>query len=490
MKKKALVAAVLAATTLSATPAFAETNPFTDVPADHWSYEALAMLAKDGVLEGYGDGTFQGDNLMNRYEMAEVVARAAEKYGTAAPRDKGAINDLEKEYAQELKDMEVRLAKAENEVAHMKKMQSTFKMWGDARMRFIANKNGKAVKAVRGNTDTTTSTYNQWNTKNNSELRLRLGFYGEPAPNLSVNGRLKVENGNIAREDYDSGHDAGKGDEKMNLDKLQLDWHAKNGFTVSAGRNELSLGQGLIYWENPVDGLMVQKDFGDKIHLMAGLGDTSCATWTNNAGLATFANLSAKVSPAVTVTAAYFNQHSDTAKWTDAFASWDGGKSWFKKGVTTTFDFRQLALGVHAQLADKWSLIAEGVKNSADPNQKYDATGNFISSNDKHDKGFWTRLTYGKQDWSKANTWQLYGEYFSFGGLAIDSTGWPHRLNIAGGNGYGGQGARGYGLGVSYMVANNTNLDVTYYKMKPYDRNLACFDDYEDMGYAALTYSF
>ncbi|MDY4414905.1 hypothetical protein [Selenomonas sp.] len=40
------------------------------------------------------------------------------------------------------------------------------------------------------------------------------------------------------------------------------------------------------------------------------------------------------------------------------------------------------------------------------------------------------------------------------------------------------------------MVANNTNLDVTYYKMKPYDRNLACFDDYEDMGYAALTYSF
>lgn len=53
MKKKALIAAILAATTLSATTAFAAKNPFNDVPADHWSYDALAMLAKDGVIEGY-----------------------------------------------------------------------------------------------------------------------------------------------------------------------------------------------------------------------------------------------------------------------------------------------------------------------------------------------------------------------------------------------------------------------------------------------------
>ena len=36
MKKKTLIAAVLAATTLSASTAFAaEANPFTDVPKDH-----------------------------------------------------------------------------------------------------------------------------------------------------------------------------------------------------------------------------------------------------------------------------------------------------------------------------------------------------------------------------------------------------------------------------------------------------------------------
>ena len=53
MKKKALIAVILAATTLSATTAFAAKNPFNDVPADHWSSDALAMLAKDGVIEGY-----------------------------------------------------------------------------------------------------------------------------------------------------------------------------------------------------------------------------------------------------------------------------------------------------------------------------------------------------------------------------------------------------------------------------------------------------
>ena len=50
MKKKALAAAILAATTLSAAPAFAAQNPFKDIPKDHWAYDAVSMLAKDGVI--------------------------------------------------------------------------------------------------------------------------------------------------------------------------------------------------------------------------------------------------------------------------------------------------------------------------------------------------------------------------------------------------------------------------------------------------------
>jgi hypothetical protein len=92
MKKQALVAAILAATAMSST-AFAATNPFKDLPEGHWAYDAIQMLAEDGVIEGYGDGTFNGTKTMNRYEMAEIVAKASEKYGTAALKDKGIIKN-------------------------------------------------------------------------------------------------------------------------------------------------------------------------------------------------------------------------------------------------------------------------------------------------------------------------------------------------------------------------------------------------------------
>jgi len=121
MKKKALVAAILAATTLSATPAFAAQNPFKDMPEGHWAYDAVNMLVKDGVVEGYGDGTFGGDKLMNRYEMAEIVANAAKKYGSVGMKDKGAIKKLQREFKAELKDMDARLAGVEQDVAQLKK---------------------------------------------------------------------------------------------------------------------------------------------------------------------------------------------------------------------------------------------------------------------------------------------------------------------------------------------------------------------------------
>ena len=40
---------------------FAASNPFSDVPSGHWSYQAVTKLAQAGVIEGYGDGTFKGD---------------------------------------------------------------------------------------------------------------------------------------------------------------------------------------------------------------------------------------------------------------------------------------------------------------------------------------------------------------------------------------------------------------------------------------------
>ena len=58
---------------------FAASNPFSDVPSGHWSYQAVTKLAQAGVIEGYGDGTFKGDKNITRYEMAQMVAKAMAK---------------------------------------------------------------------------------------------------------------------------------------------------------------------------------------------------------------------------------------------------------------------------------------------------------------------------------------------------------------------------------------------------------------------------
>ena len=52
---------------------------FPDIAKNHWAYEAVEELTKQGLLEGYPDGTFGGDRMMTRYEFAEIVYRAMQK---------------------------------------------------------------------------------------------------------------------------------------------------------------------------------------------------------------------------------------------------------------------------------------------------------------------------------------------------------------------------------------------------------------------------
>ena len=75
--KKSLTAALAAAVVLGASStSFAAANPFSDVPAGHWAYKSVTDLAEAGIVEGYGDGTYRGDRVITRYEMAQMVAKA------------------------------------------------------------------------------------------------------------------------------------------------------------------------------------------------------------------------------------------------------------------------------------------------------------------------------------------------------------------------------------------------------------------------------
>ncbi|MDR3691775.1 MAG: S-layer homology domain-containing protein, partial [Fimbriimonas sp.] len=67
--KYALSAVLTAAIVL---PAVAQDN-FPDVPENHWAFEALQRLKKDGLLVGYPDGLFRGGRPASRYELAVAI---------------------------------------------------------------------------------------------------------------------------------------------------------------------------------------------------------------------------------------------------------------------------------------------------------------------------------------------------------------------------------------------------------------------------------
>lgn len=118
--KKSITAALTTTLVIgAASTTFAAANPFSDVPSDHWAYDAVTTLANDGVIEGYGDTTFQGSQKITRYEMAQMIAKAMAKKDVSAA-DKALIEKLAAEFSDELNNLGVRVAKLEKNADKVK----------------------------------------------------------------------------------------------------------------------------------------------------------------------------------------------------------------------------------------------------------------------------------------------------------------------------------------------------------------------------------
>ncbi len=111
--KHAFLKAAIAACFACAAVTVSAANPFTDVSADDWAYQAVASLSNEGVIDGYPDGTFRGDKHVTRYEIAQIVARLMAKEDTLNASQKETLAKLSSQYANELKDLGVRIAELE-----------------------------------------------------------------------------------------------------------------------------------------------------------------------------------------------------------------------------------------------------------------------------------------------------------------------------------------------------------------------------------------
>lgn len=99
--------------------ALAAQNPFSDVPEDSWAYDAVSQLAADGIIDGYPDGTYKGQNTMTRYEMAQITARAMAKTDLDKA-DKALVDKLAAEFAEELDNLGVRVSDLEKKSDNVK----------------------------------------------------------------------------------------------------------------------------------------------------------------------------------------------------------------------------------------------------------------------------------------------------------------------------------------------------------------------------------
>ena len=219
--KKSLVLAMAMA--LGVTASAYAANPFSDVPAGHWAYDAVNKMAAEGVVDGYPDGTYGGDKLMTRYEMAQIVAKAMAKGAN--------VDKLAAEFADELDSLGVR-------VANLEKKADNVKVTGEIRYSY---------RDVDGDVN-----------GNESVLRSRLWVNGQINEDWSYTGMFENE--------QDFGNETG--DDKIDFARAYVEGRV-GGLDVVAGRyNEVTFSGNIL--DANLD--MAKVSYGDKIKVSAAAG--------------------------------------------------------------------------------------------------------------------------------------------------------------------------------------------------------------------------
>ena len=242
--KKTLVSALTTALVVgAASTTFAATNPFSDVPADHWAYDAVSQLAADGVIEGYGDTTFRGNQNITRYEMAQMIAKAMAKSDVSAA-DKALIDKLAAEFSDELGNLGVRVSNLERNADMVK--------W-----------NG-LVEYTYTSTRHDAGTTDKERKLNDNDLTFRLEPKAEVNKNWDVHARLDAD----IKLDSDKGHDG-----TVDLKRVWAEGHYDN-FNVKLGKlpNAINL---ISTTDDPYSGAAVTFGNDLKVTLEGGRIDAS-----------------------------------------------------------------------------------------------------------------------------------------------------------------------------------------------------------------------
>ena len=397
MKKQ--FAAIFAATAvLGVTTAFAA-NPFSDVTPDSWAYQAVSQLAAAGIVNGYPDGTFKGQNDITRYEMAQMVAKAMANQDRANAEQQAMINRLADEFSNELNNLGVRVARLEDRVGNVK-------VTGDARLRYKDAEHAKSK----------------------FDARARVQF------NAKVNDRtdavVRLTSGN-----FELGNSTTGGNADAQIDRAYVNHKFGERVSLKAGRFGQTFGSGLAY-DAQFDGAQFNAG-NDKVAFQAAYGYLTSSNVKTTAGASVDKDANAEV--------VYLGLNGKVGKHADV------------GGFYARFNDSK-ALGVAA--ADGGSAKYNVYKNvyGFNANTNFDKVwvgGEWLRDSHVDKSQAWTAgLGFGNYDIKKQGTWGVYGQYFNAKENApiVDTT-YNHLYTTD---------AKGWMATVDYALQNNVGLTANY----------------------------
>lgn len=361
MKKTLLLAMTIA---MGITASAYAANPFSDVPAGHWAYDAVNKLAAEGVVEGYPDGTYGGDRLMTRYEMAQIVAKAMAKGAN--------VDKLAAEFADELDSLGVR-------VANLEKKSDNVRITGQIRYEY-GDRNGDMQK-TKGKV---------------AQHRLRSRIF--------VNGNINEDWSYTGRFENNQSLKNSSGDDTLKFNQAYVSGRL-GGVKVIAGKGDHYTGNSFVYDDTAE---FIRATYGKDVQVSAYVGKP--VTTASDYGYEKMwgGEVSGKIGR-LTLAAGY-DEFKDSKGSADAYS---GGYVPAKKGddngiwnVSAKYKFDDFTLGATYLHSDV------DVYNS--PYNDVDTDGYVISAN------------YKGADKNKPGSWGLFANYYDQGaGTFVAHTMYP-----------------------------------------------------------------
>lgn len=398
--KKSLVLAI--ALTLGVAGSAFAANPFSDVPANSWAYAAVEKLAAQGIIDGMGNGKFEGNRNMTRYEMAQIVAKAMAK-GVQSSE----LKKLAAEFSQELNSLGVRVTKLEQGV----------KIGGEMRFRYRSIQTGDAGQK-----------FDDW------KLRARLAMSAPINNKWQMGGLLESEH-NL------SSNGRGDGEDTVKMRRIWAVGQLSDNVSMQVGRFAYTDKDALLFNALETDGVKFGFGFG-KTQVTALYGRMNNVAdsmiiqdGTNNKADTLGIAAEYDFSKAWGISAAYYNHRAKGAY------KLLGDSDVSNVGV---YDF------MVTYKMDMWKANAAYLGAS-----KADLGGS--------KSGYMFAVAYGNFTPAKANSYKVYANYAkmpgaaSFGGSAF----FDDASNFDKGSTW-----QGWEVGADYAIMKNIRLHAAYSDMK------------------------